>query len=77
MAEGDSYRLSGMLVREFRGKKFISTSKESSSIEKLDDIWDVEAVCLSQPMSDPCKSWLFEWWIGKCSAKCTVLPQMC
>ena len=52
MAEGDSYRLSGMLVREFRGKKFILTSKESSSIEKLDDIGDVEAVCLSQPMSD-------------------------
>ena len=42
VAEGDSYRLSGVVVREFRGKKFISTSKENSTIEKIEDIGDVE-----------------------------------
>ena len=37
-----SYRLSGMMVREFRGKKFLSTSKEYSQIEEIKDIGDVE-----------------------------------
>ena len=40
--EDVSYRLSGMMVREFRGKKFLSTSKENSKIEKISDIGDVE-----------------------------------
>ena len=37
-----SYRLSGMMVREFRGKKFLSTSKEMSAIESISDIGVVE-----------------------------------
>ena len=37
-----SYRLSGMMVREFRGKKFLSTSKEMSAIERISDIGVVE-----------------------------------
>lgn len=42
MDEGGSYRLCGMVVREFRGEKFLSTSKENSTIEAIDDIGDVE-----------------------------------
>ena len=40
--EDESYRLSGMMVWEYRGKKFLSTSKENSEIEVIDDIGDVE-----------------------------------
>lgn len=39
----DSYRLSGMMVREFRGKKYISSSKDYSKIEKIANIGDVES----------------------------------
>lgn len=28
LEEGGSYRLTGMIVREFKGKKFLSTSRE-------------------------------------------------
>ena len=31
-----------MMVREFRGKKYISSSKDYSKIEKIADIGDVE-----------------------------------
>ena len=39
--ESKSYRLSGMMVREFRGRKFLSTSKENSTIELTSDIGEV------------------------------------
>ena len=39
--ESKSYRLSGMMVREFRGRKFLSTSKENCSIESISDIREV------------------------------------
>ena len=42
MEEGVSYKLCGMVVREFRGRKFLSTSKQNSVIETIDDIGDVE-----------------------------------
>ena len=38
---GKSYRLGGVMVREFQGRKFLSTSKEKSEIEVIDDIGDV------------------------------------
>ena len=34
--------MQGMMVREFRGKKFLSTSKEDCIIKKIDDIGSVE-----------------------------------
>jgi len=40
MEEGRSYRL--MAVREFRERKLLSTSKQNSTVEKVDDIGDVE-----------------------------------
>ena len=42
LEENGSYRLTGMVVREFKGKKFLSTSKEKSSIESIGDIGVVE-----------------------------------
>ena len=42
MDEGGSYKLCGMVVREFMGKKFLPTSKQNSTIEAIDDIGDVE-----------------------------------
>ena len=42
MDEGGSYKLCGMVVREFRGEKFLPTSKQNSTIEAIDDIGDVE-----------------------------------
>lgn len=38
MEEGNSYRAKGLRVREFRGNKVLSTSKENCEIEKIDDI---------------------------------------
>ena len=40
--EDRSYRLTGVMVREFRGKKFLSTSKGNSTIQLIGDIGDVE-----------------------------------
>lgn len=40
MEEGRSYRL--MVVREFKERMFLSTSKQNSTVEKVDDIGDVE-----------------------------------
>lgn len=42
MEEGGSYKMTGMMVREFRGEKFLSTSKQNSMIERIADIGDVE-----------------------------------
>lgn len=38
LEEDGSYKLSGVVVREFRGKKFLSTAKENCKLEKIDDI---------------------------------------
>ena len=38
---GKSYLLSGMCVREFRGQKFLSTCKEGTGIEVVDDVDEV------------------------------------
>ena len=40
--EDECYCMHGMMVREFRGKKFLSTSKEECIIKKIDDIGSVE-----------------------------------
>lgn len=37
-----SYRFSKMMVRAFKGKKFLSTSKTGSEVEEIDDIGEVE-----------------------------------
>lgn len=37
-----SYRFSKMMVRVFKGKKFLSTSKTGSEVEEIDDIGEVE-----------------------------------
>ena len=42
VAEGLSYRFTGMMVRMFKGKKFLSTSKTESNIEVISDIGEVE-----------------------------------
>ena len=42
MIKDGSYRLEGLMVREFRTKKFLSTSKQSSMIEEISDIREVE-----------------------------------
>lgn len=34
MEEGDSVKMTGMMVREFQGKKYLSTSKEKSKLQK-------------------------------------------
>ncbi len=39
--EGKTYQLSRMMVREFRGRKFLSTSKEKSDIKLTSDIGEV------------------------------------
>lgn len=41
MDVGKSYRLSDVMVREFRGQKFLSTLKEKSEIEEIDDIGEI------------------------------------
>ena len=38
---GKSYELTGMVVRDFRGRKFLSTSKEKSSIEIVEAVGEV------------------------------------
>ena len=38
LEEDGSYRLTGMMVREFKWKKFLSTSKDESGIESIGDI---------------------------------------
>ncbi len=40
--EGKSYRLCGMLVREYLRTRFLSTSREKSRIEEIDDIGAVK-----------------------------------
>ena len=42
MDEGGSYKLRGLVVREFRGKKSLSTSKQNFTIKAMDNIGDVE-----------------------------------
>lgn len=39
--EGGSYRLGGVMVREFRARKFLSTAKDNSHIEPIADIGEV------------------------------------
>ena len=39
---GKSYRLRGMVVREYQGVKFLSTAKENSEIEETDDVGPVK-----------------------------------
>ncbi len=41
--EQKSYKLGGMVVREYRGQKFLSTSKEKSHIELIEDIGEVQS----------------------------------
>lgn len=41
MEEGLCYRLSSMLVKEYKGKRFLSTSKQSSIIQPISDIGNV------------------------------------
>ena len=38
---GESYSLNDIMVREFRGRKFLSTSKDKSGIEPISDIGEV------------------------------------
>ena len=40
--EGMCYKLSGVVVREFKGKKFLSTAKNNCNIIKISDIGCVE-----------------------------------
>ena len=42
LKEGYSYRIAGLMVRIFNGKKYLSMPKEDSEIESIDDIGDVE-----------------------------------
>ena len=42
LEEDKSYKLFGLMVREFRGEKYLSAKKENSSIEVIEDIGDVE-----------------------------------
>ena len=65
MKEEQSYCLSGIMVREFQGKN-LSTSKEISKIEEIDDIGDIEVaeeeeeeeggICSSQSTSSGLKN---------------------
>ena len=66
-----SYRLSGMMVREFRGKKFLSTSKEYSQIEEIKDIGDVEdEVMRTLTRAILLSSMMHAWW-EYCISTCT------
>ena len=42
LKEGESYKLTGMMVREFKGKKFLFTSKDKSAFESIADIGVLE-----------------------------------
>ena len=41
VVEGKSYRFTAMMVREFKGKKFLSTSKVDSIISEIEDIGEI------------------------------------
>ena len=41
MEQGNSYKLQGVTVREFHGKRFLSTSKDITRILQADDIGSV------------------------------------
>ena len=43
MEKGKSYRLIGMFPREFKGKKYLSTSRQNTTIEEIDDIGELKA----------------------------------
>ena len=45
VVEGKSYRFTGMMVREFKGEKFLSTSKNASKVQEIGDIGEVEVHC--------------------------------
>lgn len=59
---GKSYDLTGLVVREFRGRKFLSTSKEKSNIVDAEDIGEVadETASDNSPtnMTNPSYSWV-------------------
>ena len=38
LEENTSYQLQGMMVQEYRGTKFLSTSKQNCHITKIDDV---------------------------------------
>ena len=42
MEEGQSYELNAVVVREYRGKRFLSTSRNKSKIEAVDGVAEVE-----------------------------------
>ena len=44
MEDGHSYHMCGIMVREYKGKKFLSTAKEGSTIMEIDDIGPVQEV---------------------------------
>ena len=41
---GCSYKLAEVMVRDYRGNKFLSTSREGSTIEQIEDIGDCDVV---------------------------------
>ena len=41
MEDGDSYRIDGIMVREYKNKKFLSTAREGSNITEINDIGPV------------------------------------
>ena len=59
---GKSYELNGMVVREFRGRKFLSTSKDKSDIIAVDDIGEIteetEDDDSATNMTHPSYSWI-------------------
>ena len=59
---GKSYDLTGLVVREFRGRKFLSTSKDKSNIVDAEDIGEVadETAGDNSPtnMTNPSYSWV-------------------
>ncbi len=42
LTAGESYQLSGMVVREYRGTRFLSTSRENSEISPISNIGDID-----------------------------------
>ena len=42
VVEGKCYRFAGMMVCEFKGRKFLQTSKTESKTEEIPDIGQVE-----------------------------------
>ena len=41
MEDGDSYRIDGIMVREYKNKKFLLTAREGSNITEINDIGPV------------------------------------